>query len=95
MNKKIVKFGAPWCGPCKMQNSILEELEKDFPDLDIQYIDVDTEEGEISAEKHNVQSVPTIIIYDEDGDESKRFSGLTRRADLLNALHLTEKEETV
>jgi thioredoxin 1 len=90
MNRKIVKYGAPWCGPCKMQNAILEELHKNFPEVDIEYIDIDSEEGEISAEKHGIMGVPSIIIYDEDGDESKRFVGLTQKVALLDALHITK-----
>lgn len=77
---KIVKFGAPWCGPCKIQDKILEELiqEKGY---DVEFVNVD--EDEARAEKCGVLNVPTIIFYDED-KEVERKIGLAQKSDIIS-----------
>ena len=92
-NKKLLKFGAAWCGPCKFQDKILEEIKEEHPELDITLINVDSEDGEILAEKHGVKNTPAIIIFDEDGDEQERFVGITQKKVLLEAMSCAEKEE--
>lgn len=70
----LVDFFATWCGPCKMQSPILEQLKnKVGDDATIVKIDVDRN-PELSA-KYQVRSVPTIIIF-KDGEPQWRASGL-------------------
>ena len=63
INKKlvIVDFYATWCGPCQMISPILEEMEKETPDLTVVKIDVDKHEK--LAREHGVFSIPTLEIY--------------------------------
>lgn len=78
---KAIKFGAPWCGPCRMQDKILDELISEG--YDIEKVDID--EHEELAEKYDVMTVPTTIIFDEE-HEVKRFIGLTQKDKLIEAL---------
>ena len=59
----LVDFSATWCGPCKMQTPILEEL-ADEVDYKIYKLDVD-ESNEIAAQ-YNVNAVPRLFIF-KDG----------------------------
>lgn len=59
----LVDFSATWCGPCKMQGPILEEL-ADEVDYKIYKLDVD-ESNEIAAQ-YNVNAVPSLFIF-KDG----------------------------
>ncbi|MDE6557368.1 MAG: thioredoxin [Duncaniella sp.] len=72
----LVDFYATWCGPCKMQAPILEELKKKIGDsANIIKIDVDRA-PEIAAE-YMVRSVPTLIIF-KNGEPQWRTAGLTQ-----------------
>lgn len=81
---KLLDFSATWCGPCKMQKPILEELEKKYEDsVEIKEFDVD-KNGEL-ASKYAVQAVPTLII-EKDGKIIKRFTGVTQANVLIEEL---------
>ena len=61
-------FSAPWCCNCKTVKTML----KDVP---IEVVDADDENNTPIYDAADVQSIPTIIAYDEDGREVKRWSG--------------------
>lgn len=77
-------FHADWCGPCKTQDTILEDIESDRGDeFVLEKINVD-EEQEI-ANDYQVRSLPTLIVENEDG-VVERFIGVTQREDIESAL---------
>ena len=57
----VVKFGADWCGPCKMVAPILEELEQDYAGK-VKFVTVDID-GTTIASKFNIRGVPTILFF--------------------------------
>ena len=67
--KKIVRFTASWCGPCKMLAKTLEEVDSKLP---IEVVDIDVF-PDIAAE-FGIRSVPTLVIV-EDNIPSKRIVG--------------------
>lgn len=71
--KVLVDFYAEWCGPCKMQGPVLDNYAKDPANAaSIVKLDVDAL-GKI-AEKYNVYSIPTLILF-KDGVEVARKVG--------------------
>ena len=56
----LVDFSATWCGPCKMQKPVLEEMESEV-DLDIYSVDVD--ESPELAGRYNVNAVPSMMLF--------------------------------
>ena len=72
MKTEVIDFWATWCGPCKLMNPILDEVEKENPDLTITRIDIDSDKDMV--EQYNIQSVPTYIIL-KDGKEVDRVIG--------------------
>jgi thioredoxin 1 len=83
----LLDFWAPWCGPCRMLSTILEEAQNDLPnDLAIVKINVD-EAKEIAAE-YGIQSLPTLIILENRVTLSSK-AGFVSKSALVQWFHDT------
>ena len=69
-SKKLIHCFADWCGPCKMLEPVLKEIEND-----IEIIHINVDENQEMATKYNVMSIPTLILL-EDGKEIDRNVGV-------------------
>ena len=79
----IVDFYADWCGPCKMQSPILDEIAEEKANVKVCKINVD-EEPEIT-ESYNIMSIPTMMVF-KNGDKTKEFVGLTPKEKILDEI---------
>ena len=70
MDKRVLRFTASWCGPCKSLAKTLEDLKTNIP-VEVIDIDVDSE----SAVEYGVRGVPTLVML-EGNNEIKRLVGL-------------------
>ena len=57
----LVDFWADWCGPCKMLGPVLEQVAAKVDDVQIVKINVDEESS--VAEKYNIMSIPTLLLF--------------------------------
>lgn len=83
MTVRLTDFYADWCGPCKTQDPILDELEEDYADVEFTKVNVDEQQD--VANQYQVRSLPTLVIENDDGIVD-RFVGVTQREDLEAAL---------
>ena len=70
----VIKFGAPWCGPCKMIAPVLNNLSNDMGDVTFGDVNID-EDGDL-AQQFNIMSVPTILIF-KNGEIAKQSLGFS------------------
>lgn len=78
----LVDYWAPWCGPCKIQLPIIEELSTELEGVaKIAKVNVDNEPE--LAGQFNVMSIPTLILF-KDGQPQEMLVGLSPK-DTLKA----------
>lgn len=84
----LVDFFATWCGPCKAMAPQFELLKKSMGD-GIKIVKIDIDRNRKLAEKLQIQSVPTIMIY-KNGKNLFRKSGVMHAPQLeklIKSLH--------
>ena len=84
MSVRLLDFHADWCGPCKTQDPILEELSEEWGDR-FELVKVDVDEQQDIANEYQVRSLPTLIVENDEGIVD-RFVGVTQKEDLEVAL---------
>jgi len=82
----LVDFWAPWCGPCRAQTPIIEQLAKQQGER-IRFVKVNVDEIESLARRFDIRGIPTLILFD-GGREKSRLVGLQTLEDLKRALAL-------
>ena len=78
MSKKILRFSATWCQPCKMLAKNLETAQLNIP---VEYVDIDS--NVTLTDDYGIRGVPTLVLLD-DGKEVSRLVGV-KTADELKA----------
>ena len=80
----LVDFWAPWCGPCRMQNPILDQVAEKMPALKIGKVNV--EENRDLAVQFGVNTIPYLLIF-KAGKKAGEFVGLRQADVLIDALN--------
>ncbi len=86
---KVIKFGAKWCPECKLMGPRWQEIEKENPWLETEYIGID--EKPEAMNEYKILSLPTFIFFDKEGNEIQRFTGIVKK-DLLVKVILESKD---
>lgn len=80
----VVHFSAPWCGPCDRVRRVVVQVCDDLDD--VAHVEVDLDANPETARRYSVLSLPTTLIFDVDGRQRYRTSGVPSAADLRSAL---------
>ncbi len=78
----LVDLWATWCGPCRAQMPIVEQVAVRAGDR-ARVVKVNVDEAVDVARDLGVDSIPTLVVF-KDGKEQKRFVGV-QSADILAA----------
>jgi thiol-disulfide isomerase/thioredoxin len=80
----VVHFSAPRCGPCDRVRRVVGEVCADLGD--VAHVEIDLDANPAAARRFSVLSLPTTLIFDADGQQRYRASGVPKTADLRSAL---------
>lgn len=80
----LVDFFATWCGPCRMQGPIVDEIATEIGDkAKVGKMDVDA--SPLTAQKYNIMSIPSLIIF-KNGEVVETMVGLNTKDALMDKL---------
>jgi thiol:disulfide interchange protein len=82
---KVSVYSASWCASCGTLKQALNSINTE--DLEIEILDVDAL-GMQALSKVGIKGIPSIILYDNQGNEIKRKSGALTKKQLEDFLGL-------
>lgn len=77
----IVDFWAAWCRPCTMFHPVFQHA-ADTHEGPVRFARCDIEASPRTSAMVGIQSIPTVALFDVDGNEVERLSGVPSRPDL-------------
>lgn len=80
----LVDFWASWCAPCRMMAPVLNDVAGELNE-DSLVGKVDVEANQALAQKFQVRSIPTLILF-KNGKEVSRFVGVKSKEFLLQQI---------
>jgi len=59
----VVDFWAPWCGPCRVVDPIIEDLAGQHAGR-VKFLKLNVDDNPATATRYNVLSIPTVILFE-------------------------------
>ncbi|TAL20288.1 thioredoxin [Patescibacteria group bacterium] len=81
----LVDFWAPWCGPCRVQGPVVEELAREMNGKKVKIGKMNVDENPETAQRYGVMSIPTLMIF-KKGEVVQQLVGVQTKEKLSAAL---------
>jgi len=80
----LVDFWAPWCGPCRRLNPILEELSGEMAGK-VSFVKLNTDENVNTATRFGIMSIPTMLVF-KNGEKVDALIGAHPKENIVASL---------
>ena len=77
----LIDFWAAWCGPCRMQAPILDQLSEKYDEEDFKITKMDVDANPVTPAEFGVMSIPTLILK-KDGEVVEKAIGVQNKEQL-------------
>ena len=64
----VVDFWAPWCGPCRIVDPIIEDLSAQHGER-VRFMKMNVDDNPATAARYNILSIPTVILFEGGGPQ--------------------------
>ena len=81
----LIDFFATWCGPCKVQSSVLNTVKENIGDM-ARIVKIDIDQFPSIAAEYGVRGVPTLAVF-KKGEMLYKESGVHDVNTLTTLLH--------
>lgn len=81
----LVDFYATWCGPCKKQLPIMDEVAKEFADK-ARITKINVDDGKLKSAEFGISSIPALLVF-KDGQVAEKLVGLHSQGQLSSILN--------
>ena len=75
MNKKLLKFSARWCGPCKALTALFDDEKEIFDKAGVEVQEIDIDNHANMAKDYDVRAVPYLVLLDSENQVLKTHTG--------------------
>ena len=77
----VIDFWATWCGPCRMQAPILDQLEQEYDEEEFRIAKMDVDENPETPQQFGIMSIPTLMLK-KDGQVVEKAVGVHSKEQL-------------
>ena len=71
----LIDFWETWCGPCRMQAPILEQLANEYEEDELKIVKMDVDENPETPASFGIMSIPTLLLK-KDGQVVDKAVGV-------------------
>lgn len=77
----LIDFWATWCGPCRMQAPILDQLSEEYDEDEFRIVKMDVDENPQTPQQFGIMSIPTLLLK-KDGQVVEKAVGVHSKEQL-------------
>lgn len=81
----LIDFWATWCGPCRMQAPILDQLSEEYDEDEFRIVKMDVDENPQTPQQFGIMSIPTLLLK-KDGQVVEKAVGVHSKEQLLQMI---------